>query len=116
LTLLFRDFLNSSTSLKNKLSKPNAKAVYLQSLNLLTFFLPFYLKTITFNQSRYEEEACEEEEEDFDIEFQSMIVQVLSLMSTLISLYPKVILKELKGYTQQLYLVMSLYSLKSPFD
>lgn len=55
LTLLFRDYLNANNTLKNKLSKPNAKTVYLQSLQLLEYFLPFYLKTITLNPLRYSE-------------------------------------------------------------
>jgi hypothetical protein len=113
LTLLFRDYLNASQSLKNKLSKPNAKTVYLKSLYLLQHYLPFYHKALTFNAERNEET---QDEEDFDLEFQGLIVQVLSLMSTLVSLYPKIILKELKTYSPSLVLSMCMYALKSPFE
>jgi hypothetical protein len=37
-------------------------------------------------------------------------------MSTLISLYPKVILKELKAMNQSLLLCMFMFSLKSPYE
>jgi hypothetical protein len=56
------------------------------------YFLPFYLEAITFNQGRYNNNNDEvNEEEDFELEFQGLIVQILSLMSTLITLYPKVV-------------------------
>jgi hypothetical protein len=54
------------------------------------YYLPFYLESITFNLARFSGSPGElEEEEDFETEFQTLIVQVLSLMSTLMSLYPK---------------------------
>ena len=37
-------------------------------------------------------------------------------MSTLITLYPKVLLKDLKSLTPSLLLCMFMYSLKSPFE
>jgi hypothetical protein len=104
LTLLFRDFLNATTTLKSKISKPNAKTVYLKSLALLQSHLPFFLRAVTFNAN------LDYPEEDFDLEFQGLIVQVLSLMSTLLSLYPK---QSPKG--SSLMLTMCLYSLKNPY-
>jgi hypothetical protein len=108
LTLMFRDFLNASSQLKTKFSKAHCKQVYFQSLKCLQYFLPFYLQAITFNPH------SEEGEEDFEIEFQSLIVQVLSLMSTLISVHPKIVLKELRPLAAPTLLVMLMYSLKSP--
>jgi hypothetical protein len=82
------------------------------------YFLPFYLEAITFNQLRYNNssEEVNDEEEDFELEFQGLIVQILSLMSTLITLYPKVVLREMKSLTPNLLLCMFMYSLKSPYE
>ena len=49
LTLLFRDFLNATTSLETKISKPHAKTVYIKSLGLLQSYLPFYLRAVTLS-------------------------------------------------------------------
>jgi hypothetical protein len=81
------------------------------------YYLPFYLESITFNQARYTVANSEiDEEEDFETEFQTLIVQILSLMSTLMSLYPKQIYKELKPILPTFLLTTFLYSLKSPFE
>ena len=81
------------------------------------YYLPFYLESITFNQARYTGANSEiNEEEDFETEFQTLIVQILSLMSTLMSLYPKQIYKELKPIIPTFLLTTFLYSLKSPFE
>jgi hypothetical protein len=48
---------------------------------------------------RYTSDNLEDEEEEFEMEFNSYVVQVLSLMSTIISLYAKPILKDLKSLT-----------------
>ncbi len=113
--MLFRDFLNSSKILKTKVSQPNAKAVFTVSLQNLQYFLPFYLDAVSLNQFRYTGDYLDEEE-DFEMEFQSLVVQVLSLMSTVMSIYPKLIFKDLKGLTQPLLMTMFLYSLKSPYE
>jgi hypothetical protein len=116
LTLLYRDFLNANKQLRSKLSQPHAKRVFAMCLKNLMYFLPSYLSALTFNPQRYAVENLEDEEEDFELEFQSLIVQILSLVSTLISLYPKVIFKDLKNLTPCLLLIMFMYSLKSPFE
>ena len=115
---MFRDFLNANSTLKNKISKPQAKTGYIAGLKCLLYFLPRYLEAVTFNQARFSGGRIgeDDEEEDFEIEFQGLVVQVLSLMSTLISLYPKMILKEMKPLTGSLLLCMFMYSLKSPFE
>ena len=79
------------------------------------YYLPFYMEAIIFNKDRYLSEDLDEEE-DFEVEFNSYVVQVLSLMSTLMSLYPKLIFKDLKSLTVPLLLTMFLYSLKSPYE
>jgi len=96
-------------------SKPNAKQVFQVSLQGLMYYLPFYMEAIIFNKDRYLSEDLDEEE-DFEVEFNSYVVQVLSLMSTLMSLYPKLIFKDLKSLTVPLLLTMFLYSLKSPYE
>lgn len=73
------------------------------------------MDAIILNQIRFSGDALDEEE-DFEMEFQSFIVQVLSLMSTIMSIYPKLIFKDLKPLTAPLLLTMFLYSLKSPFE
>lgn len=88
LTLLFREFMNTK-KFKPEAQKFN-KEVFVISLKNMEYFLPFYLTTYTFNQS------LDELDQEYISEFQALIVQILSLMSTLISLHPKVILKELK--------------------
>ena len=90
LTLMFRDFLNSNKTMRSKISQPNVKDVFTLSLQVLMYYLPFYLESITFNQARFSGTPGDlDEEEDFETEFHTLIVQVLSLMSTLMSLYPK---------------------------
>ncbi|CDW89210.1 UNKNOWN [Stylonychia lemnae] len=104
LTLLFRDFMNT------KKVKPEAlkyiKDVYLISMKNLVYFLPFYLTTYTFNQD------LDSIDEDYEIEFQGFVVQVISLISTLISLHHKVVLKDLKSVNEQLLVVMFSYCIK----
>ena len=96
---MFRDFLNSNKTFRSKVSIPNCKQVFTASLQGLMYYLPFYLESITLNKERYTSDNLEDEEEDFEMEFNSYVVQVLSLMSTLMTLYPKQILKELKSLT-----------------
>lgn len=48
LTLLFRDFLNAETAFK-KLSKAYFQQVYTLTLKCLAYYIPYYLKSITFN-------------------------------------------------------------------
>ena len=113
---MFRDFLNSNKTMRTKVSLPNCKQVFTVSLQGLMYYLPFYFEAITMNWERYTSDSLEDEEEEFEMEFNSYVVQVLSLMSTLMTLYPKQILKELKPLTQPLLLTMFLYSLKNKFE
>lgn len=85
---MFRDFLNANKAMRSKVSLPSCKQVFTVSLQVLIYYLPFYFEAITFNQQRYSEEGVDEEDE-FEMEFNSLVVQVLSLLSTLMSLYPK---------------------------
>lgn len=112
---MFRDFLNANKTMRSKVSVPNCKQVFTLSVQVLIYYLPFYFNSITLNQQRYSLEGVEEEEE-FEMEFNSMVVQILSLLSTMMSLYPKQVLKDLKALTQPLLMTMFLYSLKSPYE
>ncbi len=86
---MFRDFLyGGNKTLRSKVSVSNCKQVFTVSVQLLIYYLPFYFEAINLNKQRYSEEGVEEEEE-FEMEFNSLVVQVLSLLSTLMSLYPK---------------------------
>jgi hypothetical protein len=82
------------------------------------YYLPFYLESITLNQVRYQSGVTDsiDEEEDFESEFQTLIVQVLSLMSTLMTLSPKLIYKDLRNILPIFLMTCFLYSLKSPFE
>jgi hypothetical protein len=85
LTLLFRDFL-SSKKMKQESLKIN-KNVFSLCIKNLIYHLPFYLDNVIFSS---------DVDEDFEVEFQSLIVQLLSLMTTLLSQDLQSILKEFK--------------------
>eukprot|EP00347_Sterkiella_histriomuscorum_P016065 403354618 len=104
LTLLFREFMTTK-KLKPEAQKFNT-TVYLLSLKNLMYLLPHYLTSYTFNQS------FEELDDEYISEFQALIVQILSLMSTIISHHPKTVLRQFKQVNEVLLTVMFQYCIE----
>lgn len=48
--------------------------MYSLCLKNMLYYLPHYMQAITFNEARYHDSVVQDEDEDFEMEFQSLIV------------------------------------------